>query len=238
MIPFKDYEEDQYLIMATRNGLVKKTSVMEYENIRKSGLIAISLREDDELIEVKLISKEDLIYLITRKGMSICFRQSDVRATGRSSMGVIGITLTEDDAVVSMQASYEGSHILIVSEKGLGKRTLLSEFTVQHRGGKGLKCYKIMEKTGQIVGAKCVNEGDELMIITSQGVIIRMAVADISILKRVTSGVKLVQLDESTLVASFARITEDMIEVNEENADSEEEEDSLETEEQTPSDSE
>ena len=238
MIPFKDYEEDQYLIMATRNGLVKKTSVMEYENIRKSGLIAISLREDDELIEVKLISKEDLIYLITRKGMSICFRQSDVRATGRSSMGVIGITLTEDDAVVSMQASYEGSHILIVSEKGLGKRTLLSEFTVQHRGGKGLKCYKIMEKTGQIVGAKCVNEGDELMIITSQGVIIRMAVADISILKRVTSGVKLVQLDESTLVASFARITEDMIEENEENADSEEEEDSLETEEQTPSDSE
>ena len=190
MIPFKDYEENQYLIMATKEGLVKKTSVMEYENIRKSGLIAVNLREEDELIGVKLIGPGDRIFLITQRGMSICFKESDVRATGRASMGVIGIDLEEDDIVVSMQASYEGSHMLIVSEKGLGKRTELGEFNVQRRGGKGLKCYKITEKSGNIVGAKCVNDGDELMLITSEGIIIRMTVDGISILKRITSGVK------------------------------------------------
>ena len=221
MIPFKEYEDNQYLIMATRSGLVKKTSVMEYENIRKSGLIAINLREDDELIGVKLIGPNDRIFLITQGGMSICFTESDVRATGRASMGVIGIGLEEGDIVVSMQASYEGSHMLIVSEKGLGKRTPLDEFNVQHRGGKGLKCYKITEKSGKIVGAKCVNEDDELMIITTEGVIIRMTVNNISILKRITSGVKLVQLGENTQVASFARIKADMIEENEEEGESE-----------------
>ena len=216
MIPFKDYEENQYLIMATKEGLVKKTSVMEYENIRKSGLIAVNLREEDELIGVKLIGPGDRIFLITQRGMSICFKESDVRATGRASMGVIGIDLEEDDIVVSMQASYEGSHMLIVSEKGLGKRTELGEFNVQRRGGKGLKCYKIMEKSGNIVGAKCVNEGDELMLITSEGIIIRMTVDGISILKRITSGVKLVQLGENTQVASCARIKAEMIEESEE----------------------
>ena len=221
MIPFKEYEDNQYLIMATRSGLVKKTSVMEYENIRKSGLIAINLREDDELIGVKLIGPNDRIFLITQGGMSICFKESDVRATGRASMGVIGIGLEEGDIVVSMQVSYEGSHMLIVSEKGLGKRTPLDEFNVQHRGGKGLKCYKITEKSGKIVGAKCVNEDDELMIITTEGVIIRMTVNNISILKRITSGVKLVQLGENTQVASFARIKADMIEENEEEGESE-----------------
>ena len=216
MIPFKDYEENQYLIMATKEGLVKKTSVMEYENIRKSGLIAVNLREEDELIGVKLIGPGDRIFLITQRGMSICFKESDVRATGRASMGVIGIDLEEDDIVVSMQASYEGSHMLIVSEKGLGKRTELGEFNVQRRGGKGLKCYKITEKSGNIVGAKCVNEGDELMLITSEGIIIRMTVDGISILKRITSGVKLVQLGENTQVASCARIKAEMIEESEE----------------------
>ena len=216
MIPFKDYEENQYLIMATKEGLVKKTSVMEYENIRKSGLIAVNLREEDELIGVKLIGPGDRIFLITQRGMSICFKESDVRATGRASMGVIGIDLEEDDIVVSMQASYEGSHMLIVSEKGLGKRTELGEFNVQRRGGKGLKCYKITEKSGNIVGAKCVNDGDELMLITSEGIIIRMTVDGISILKRITSGVKLVQLGENTQVASCARIKAEMIEESEE----------------------
>ena len=216
MIPFKEYEENQYLIMATKEGLVKKTSVMEYENIRKSGLIAVNLREEDELIGVKLIGPGDRIFLITQRGMSICFKESDVRATGRASMGVIGIDLEEDDIVVSMQASYEGSHMLIVSEKGLGKRTELGEFNVQRRGGKGLKCYKITEKSGNIVGAKCVNDGDELMLITSEGIIIRMTVDGISILKRITSGVKLVQLGENTQVASCARIKAEMIEESEE----------------------
>ncbi len=216
MIPFKEYEENQYLIMATKEGLVKKTSVMEYENIRKSGLIAVNLREEDELIGVKLIGPGDRIFLITQRGMSICFKESDVRATGRASMGVIGINLEEDDIVVSMQASYEGSHMLIVSEKGLGKRTELGEFYVQRRGGKGLKCYKITEKSGNIVGAKCVNDGDELMLITSEGIIIRMTVDGISILKRITSGVKLVQLGENTQVASCARIKAEMIEESEE----------------------
>ena len=239
MIPFKEYEDNQYLIMATRDGLIKKTSVMEYENIRKSGLIAINLRDEDELIDVKLIGPGDRIFLITRGGMSICFKESDVRATGRASMGVIGIALDEDDVVVSMQASYEGSHMLIVSEKGLGKRTPLDEFNVQHRGGKGLKCYKITEKSGRIVGAKCVNDGDELMIITSEGIIIRITVNNISILKRITSGVKLVQLGENTQVASLARITEDMIEENEEEGESEaEEQETAESaEEQTEEDS-
>ena len=227
MIPFKEYEENQYLIMATREGLVKKTSVMEYENIRKSGLIAVNLREEDELIGVKLIGPGDRVFLITQSGMSICFKESDVRATGRASMGVIGIDLEEGDIVVSMQASYEGSHMLIVSQKGLGKRTQLEEFNVQRRGGKGLKCYKITEKSGKIVGAKCVNDGDELMLITTEGVIIRMTVDNISILKRITSGVKLVQLGENTLVASCARIKAEMIEENEEEGEPDSEEETI-----------
>ena len=180
--------------MATKNGMVKKTSIMEYINVRKTGLLAIGLREDDELIEVKVTDESDLIYLVSQKGMSICFKQDNVRATGRTSMGVIGMDLDADDLIVGMQVSSQGEAVLIVSEKGLGKRTMLEEFNVQNRGGKGLKCYKITDKTGLVVGVKCVNAEDELMIITTGGIIIRMPVEGISILKRITSGVKLIQL--------------------------------------------
>ena len=209
-IPLEKYENDKYLFMATKNGMVKKTSIMEYINVRKTGLLAISLREDDELIEVKVTDKSDLIYLVSQKGMSICFKQDNVRATGRTSMGVIGMDLDADDLIVGMQVSSQGEAVLIVSEKGLGKRTMLEEFNVQNRGGKGLKCYKITDKTGLVVGVKCVNAEDELMIITTGGIIIRMPVEGISILKRITSGVKLIQLDEGSVVASIAKIREDM----------------------------
>jgi DNA gyrase subunit A len=209
-IPLEKYENDKYLFMATKNGMVKKTSIMEYINVRKTGLLAIGLREDDELIEVKVTDKSDLIYLVSQKGMSICFKQDNVRATGRTSMGVIGMDLDADDLIVGMQVSSQGEAVLIVSEKGLGKRTMLEEFNVQNRGGKGLKCYKITDKTGLVVGVKCVNAEDELMIITTGGIIIRMPVEGISILKRITSGVKLIQLDEGSVVASIAKIREDM----------------------------
>ena len=209
-IPLEKYENDKYLFMATKNGMVKKTSIMEYINVRKTGLLAIGLREDDELIEVKVTDESDLIYLVSQKGMSICFKQDNVRATGRTSMGVIGMDLDADDLIVGMQVSSQGEAVLIVSEKGLGKRTMLEEFNVQNRGGKGLKCYKITDKTGLVVGVKCVNAEDELMIITTGGIIIRMPVEGISILKRITSGVKLIQLDEGSVVASIAKIREDM----------------------------
>ncbi len=209
MIPVSGYEEDQCLMMATRNGMVKKTAVTEYMNIRKTGLIAIGLREGDELIEVKETKKDDKVILITNAGMGICFDESDVRMTGRSSMGVIGINLKEEDRVISMQIDSEGKDLLIVSEKGLGKRTVVDEFNVQNRGGKGVKCYKITEKTGNVVGAKIVNPDEELMIITSGGIIIRMKIEGISVLKRITSGVKLISLDEGTVVASIAKIIDD-----------------------------
>ena len=225
-IPLEKYENDKYLFMATKNGMVKKTSIMEYINVRKTGLLAIGLREDDELIEVKVTDESDLIYLVSQKGMSICFKQDNVRATGRTSMGVIGMDLDEDDLIVGMQVSSQGESVLIVSEKGLGKRTMLEEFNVQNRGGKGLKCYKITDKTGLVVGVKCVNAEDELMIITTGGIIIRMPVEGISILKRITSGVKLIQLDEGSVVASIAKIREDMKD-DEETSDEQSEEDGM-----------
>ena len=215
MIPIKEYEEGQYLFMATRKGLVKKTKITDYSNVRKTGLAAITLREDDELIEVKFTDKTQDIILITKYGQCIRFDENDVRSTGRTSMGVRGINLMDGDEVVAMQLNSQGSQMLIVSEKGLGKRTNMDEFTPQNRGGKGVKCYKITEKTGEVVGAKAVDEEDEIMIINTEGIIIRMECSGISVLGRITSGVKLINLKENEIVASIAKVKESNIEVEE-----------------------
>ena len=208
MIPIKDYYADKNLFMVTRRGIVKKTSLEEYSNIRKNGLTAINLRDDDELIEVKYTDADSEIFLITRQGMCIRFRETDVRATGRSSMGVIGMNLSPGDEIVGMQLQNQGDSLLIVSENGLGKRTFLNEFTLQHRGGKGVKCYKITEKTGDVVGVKAVNDENEIMLITTEGIIIQLRVQEISVLGRITSGVKLINLDEGVKVAQIAKVRE------------------------------
>ena len=208
MIPIKEYEEGQYLFMATKKGLVKKTKITDYSNVRKTGLAAITLREDDELIEVKFTDNEQDIILVTKRGQCIRFDEKDVRATGRTSMGVRGINVAENDDVVAMQMCSQGQQILIVSEKGLGKRTEMEEFTAQNRGGKGVKCYKITEKTGEVVGAKAVNEEDEIMMINTEGIVIRMECKGISVLGRITSGVKLINLRENEIVASIAKVKE------------------------------
>ena len=215
MIPIKEYEEGQYLFMATKKGLVKKTKITDYSNVRKTGLAAITLREDDELIEVKFTDKTQDIILVTKFGQCIRFDENDVRSTGRTSMGVRGINLMDDDEVVAMQLHSQGSQMLIVSEKGLGKRTNMEEFTAQNRGGKGVKCYKITEKTGEVVGAKAVDEDDEIMIINTEGIIIRMECSGISVLGRITSGVKLINLRDNEIVASIAKVKESNIEVEE-----------------------
>ncbi len=207
VIPINKFEKDQYLMMATKKGLVKKTPILEYENVRKTGLAAITLR-DDELIEVKFTNNKKDIILVTKDGQCIRFKETDVRSTGRVSMGVRGINLMDGDEVVAMQLNSQGHYLLIVSENGMGKRTSISEFTCQNRGGKGVKCYKITEKTGNVVGAKAVNEENEIMIITTEGIIIRLQCADISILGRITSGVKLINLSEGVTVASFAKVRE------------------------------
>ncbi len=210
IIPLKEYKNDRFLFMATKNGIVKKTPIKDYENIRKSGLQAISLREDDELIEVKSTNLTKDIFLVTKNGMCIRFNERDVRPTGRTSMGVIGMTLTSDDQIVGMQLNTQGQYLLFVSENGMGKRTEMEEFTVQRRGGKGVKCYKITEKTGDLIGVKAVNEENEVILITTEGIIIRLMVSDISILGRITSGVKLMAIDSETdiKVASFAKVRE------------------------------
>ena len=210
VIPVREFEEDHYLFMATKNGMVKKTQITEYQNIRKTGLQAINLKEDDDLIEVKFTDGKKDIILITRFGQCIRFNEEDVRATGRTSMGVIGMKLTAGDAVVAMQMDSQGDDLLIVSERGMGKKTPMEEFTPQLRGGKGVKCYKINSKTGNIVGAKAVKDDQELMIITTEGIIIRINVSDISTLGRITSGVKLINLDleKDTSVASIAKVKE------------------------------
>ena len=215
MIPIKEYEEGQYLFMATKKGLVKKTKITDYSNVRKTGLAAITLREDDELIEVKFTDKTQDVILITKYGQCIRFDENDVRSTGRTSMGVRGINLIDGDEVVAMQLNSQGSQMLIVSEKGLGKRTNMDEFTAQNRGGKGVKCYKITEKTGEVVGAKAVDEEDEIMIINTEGIIIRMECIGISVLGRITSGVKLINLKENEIVASIAKVRESNIEIEE-----------------------
>ena len=209
VIPIKEYNDHEFLFMATKNGIVKKTSVKEYANIRKTGLAAITLREEDELIEVKKTDNTKDILLVTKYGQCIRFHETDVRKTGRTSIGVIGMNLADRDEVVAMQMDTQGESLMIVSEKGLGKCTLISEFTPQNRGGKGVKCYKITEKTGNIVGVKAVNQDDEMMLITTEGIIIRIRIADTTLLGRITSGVKLMNLKENVIIASIAKVRED-----------------------------
>ena len=208
VIPISEYEHNKYLLMATRSGLVKKTPIREYENVRKTGLAAIALREDDELIEVKITDNHKDVILVTKYGQCIRFSDTDVRSTGRVSMGVRGINLSDGDEIIGMQLNTQGDYLLFVSEKGMGKRTSMSEFTTQNRGGKGVKCYKITEKTGNVIGVKAVNEDNEIMMITTEGIIIRISCSDISILGRITSGVKLMNLDENVSVASIAKVRE------------------------------
>ena len=209
VIPIREYTEGRFLFMATKKGIVKKTPITDYANVRKTGLAAISLREDDELIEVKKTDNNQDVFLVTKYGQCIRFKETDVRKTGRTSMGVIGMNLTDGDEVIGMQMQSQGDALMIVSEKGLGKCTLISEFTTQNRGGKGVKCYKITEKTGNIVGVKAVNQDNELMLITTEGIIIRIKVSDTTLLGRITSGVKLINLDENVTVASIAKVRED-----------------------------
>ena len=209
MIPIKEFEEHKYLFMATKRGIVKKTSVTDYTNIRKTGLGAISLREDDELIEVKITDNTDDIFMFSKYGQCIRFHETDVRPTGRTTMGVIGMTLVSGDEVIAMQKASQGESVLMVSEKGLGKCTLISEFTPQNRGGKGVKCYKITEKSGNLVGVKAVGAEDEVMLITTEGIIIRIKVMDTALLGRITSGVKLMNVGEGVTVASIAKVRED-----------------------------
>ena len=208
-ITLEDYAEEQYLFMATKKGIVKKTSLKEYANVRKTGLAAITLREDDELIEVKLTDKQKDVIISTKYGKCIRFDENDVRPTGRTSMGVIGMTLEGDDEVIGMQLSCQGEYLLFVSENGYGKRTAVSEFKIQNRGGKGVKCYNIIEKTGNVVGMKAVDTSNELLMITTAGIIIRISCEDISVLGRITSGVKLMNISEENIsVASITKVRE------------------------------
>ena len=209
-IPMREIDDDKYLFMATKNGMVKKTPMREYSNMRKTGLQAILLREGDELIEVKVTDNTEDIFLATKFGMSIRFKETDARITGRVSYGVIGMKLDEGDEVVGMQMASQGEYMLVVSEKGYGKRTRISEFKLQLRGGKGLLCYNVTEKTGNLVGMKLLDDGRDIMLITNEGILIRMGVDDISVIGRNTSGVKLMSIDadSNVRVASIAKVRE------------------------------
>ena len=227
VIPIDEYRDGEYIVMATAKGLVKKTPVTDFSNIRKNGLASITLREEDELIEVKFTDGNQEIILATKFGQCIRFAETDVSTTGRSSLGVRGINLDDTDEVIGMQLATQGNELLIVSEKGMGKRTLISDFSAQNRGGKGVKCYKITEKTGNVVGIKAINEDDEIMIINTEGIVIRMFCEGISILGRITSGVKLINLKDGVTVASIAKVRkeeeiEEAEEPTEETGDSEE----------------
>ena len=208
LIPIREYKEGRFLFMATKKGLVKKTPITDFANVRKTGLTAITLRDDDELIEVKFTNNKKDIFLVTKYGQCIRFHETDVRKTGRASMGVIGMSLSDGDEVVGMQLDTQGEYLLIASEYGMGKLTPITEFSAQNRGGKGVKCYKIMEKTGNVVGVKAVNREHEIMMINTEGIIIQMACEDISVLGRVTRGVKLLSLDpeQNVRVASIAKV--------------------------------
>ena len=208
MIPIKEYNQNKNLFMVTKRGIVKKTSLMEFANVRKNGLAAINLREDDELIEVKITDKDSDIFLVTKQGMCIRFKETDVRTTGRTSMGVIGMNLDPGDEIIGMQLRSQGDFLLIASENGMGKRTFMDEFTVQKRGGKGVKCYKITDKTGDVLNVKAVNHDNEVMLITTEGIVIRIRVEDINILGRITSGVKLIDLKSGVKVARMAKVRE------------------------------
>ena len=229
VIPVDNFEDSQYLFMATKKGIVKKTRINEFANIRKTGIQAISLHGEDDLIEVKITDGSKQILLVTKNGLCIRFSEGDVRSTGRTSMGVIGINLSYDDEVVGMQLDTQGSDMLIVSEKGLGKRTDISEFNIQRRGGKGVKCYKITEKSGNVVGAKIVDDSREMLLITNEGIVIRISVNDISVLGRNTSGVKVMNIDADSniVIAGIAKVRD---EDPEENAGSEDNENAAENE--------
>ena len=211
IISMKEYDDEKFLFMATRNGMVKKTPMREYANVRKTGLQAIVLRENDELIEVKATDNKRDIFMVTKFGKSIRFHETDVRVTGRVSMGVIGMNLDDGDEIIGMQMDSQGETLLVVSENGIGKRTDISEFPIQKRGGKGVLCYKIVEKTGYLVGAKLVHEDHDIMMITNEGIVIRIGVKDISIIGRNTSGVKLMNIDpnSNTRIASIAKVRDD-----------------------------
>ena len=214
VIPIDDYEENKNLFMVTKKGIVKKTSLSEYSNVRKNGLAAINLREDDELIEVKITEKNTEIFLVTKNGMCIRFKELDVRATGRNSMGVIGMNLSDSDEIIGMQLEHQGDSLLIVSENGMGKRTYLDEFNLQRRGGKGVKCYKITDKTGYVVGVKAVTDEHEILMITSGGIIIQLRMEDITTLGRITSGVKMINLNNGIKVAQIAKVREKLSDGN------------------------
>ena len=216
IIPFKRYEENKYLFMATKNGMIKKTPLIDYVNVKRSGLIAIDLKDDDDLIEVKITDGKDDMFLITEGGMCIRFNERDVRSTGRSTMGVKGISLSKDDKVISLIMGSHGDHILFVTKNGMGKKTDIAEFSSQNRGGKGLKCYKITEKTGNLVGAKIVNDENEMMLITNEGIIIRFDSSDVSALGRVTSGVKLMNIDyeNGVFVAAITKVRDKPAEIS------------------------
>ena len=209
-IPMREIDDDKYLFMATKGGMVKKTRMCEYSNMRKTGLQAILLREGDELIEVKVTDNTEDIFLATKFGMSIRFKETDARITGRVSYGVIGMKLDEGDEVIGMQMASQGEYMLVASEKGYGKRTRISEFKLQLRGGKGLLCYNVTEKTGNLVGMKLLDDGRDIMLITNEGILIRMGVDDISVIGRNTSGVKLMSIDADSdvRVASIAKVRE------------------------------
>ena len=217
VIPILKYREDRYLFMCTKNGIVKKTKITEYANVRKSGLAAITLKEGDELIEVKATDNRKDILLVTKHGMCIRFNESDVRSTGRTSMGVIGMNVNDGDEIIGMQLDTQGEALLIVSENGLGKRTPIDEFTPQRRGGKGVKCYKINDRSGEVIGFKAVNDDNEIMIITNQGIVIRILCKDISKLGRITTGVKLINMDieHDVTVASIAKVRQKSAEESE-----------------------
>ena len=211
-IKIGDENKDTYFVMATKNGTIKKTPISAFANIRKSGIIAIDLRDDDKLIDVKITDNTDTIMLFTYEGKSIMFDEKDIRITGRSSMGVRGMRLSEGDKVIAMTKTSESNQVIIVSEKGFGKRTLTSEFRLQSRGGKGIKAYNITDKTGNIAGVISVEEDDELLMINSAGTMIRIRVSEVSLLKRVTSGVKMIRIDDKddVRVASIAKVKEEM----------------------------
>ncbi len=206
VVPIRDFSENKYFIMVTKSGMIKKSPQMDYKNIRKNGLIGITIKEDDELIEVKTTDNTRDIFMVSKNGMCIRFRDTDIRSTGRSSMGVRGMNLDHEDEVVGMQMNTQGEKLLIVTEKGMGKKTPINDFTLQRRGGKGLKCYKVTEKTGKVIGVKAVNEDHEVMLITTEGIIIQLRCEDISTYGRITSGVKLINVKEGEAVKKIAKV--------------------------------
>ncbi len=206
VVPIREFSENKYFIMVTKSGMIKKTPEMDYKNIRKNGIIGINIKEDDELIEVKTTDNTRDIFMVSKNGMCIRFRDTDIRSTGRNSMGVRGMNLDHEDEVIGMQMNTQGEKLLVVTEKGMGKKTNIGEFTLQRRGGKGLKCYKITEKTGKVVGVKAVNEDHEVMMITTEGIIIQLRCDEISTYGRIASGVKLINLKGDVTVAKLAKV--------------------------------